>query len=158
MLNLVPESGVQIGTSGEVIHAQAEDNYGDPLPGSVAMMCLNGQLMIAITHEAVDVMNYRSLWNKPRLRNTRAELIIDGEGQGYNGFTRSRSLKLLLPQERKDVRRLYNAVLRGSDVRVRYQEADEPIPLHLPETNATFRNFGSECGLGLYGKGVRQKS
>ena len=157
-LTLIPESKIQIGTSGEVIFAQAEDRFGDDAAGSVAFMCLNQELMATMTYEAVTAMGFTMLWDNPKLRNARAELVIDGEGQGYHGFTRSRANKMLLPQDRKDTKRLYNAVLRGSDVRLRYPGAGDPVPLHLPEVNDTFRNFGSECGIGLYGKGRKQKA
>lgn len=155
-LTLIPESSLQTGLSGEIVEAQAETGPGDNAPGSVAFMCLNSELMAVISYEDVDIGNLRSLWDKPRLRNTNAELVVNGEGLGSNGYTHSRSQKLLLPQKPSDRSRLYNAVLRQTDVKLRWGRLGDLLELHLPEPNEAFRTFGSECGLGLYGKGVRQ--
>ena len=160
ILNLTPErvSSIQVGTSGEVVDAQAKDELGDFAKGSVAFMCLNEEMMVAIKTKPGDIRDVGELWDNPGLQNTQATLFIDDVRQRTNGYTWSKRNDILLPQTKSDRSKIYNAVLRGQDVRLRWTRGGGAINLHLPPVDETFKTFGEECGLGVYGKGVRQRT
>ena len=157
-INIVPENRLQTGLSGEIVDAQARDMSGDPVRGSVAFMCLNGELMVAVAEEDVPIRHVGRLWNRPKLRNTQARLIINGERQEAKDWSWARRHHIMLPQSKSDRAKIYNAVLRGHKVELDFSRFPEPLALYLPPSDATFRSFGQECGMGVYGKGVNQRT
>lgn len=133
---------------GTAIFAQNHSNNKAMTAGSVAFVCVNSQLLVGMTYDAVDVKEaMKVLWNRNRMRLYRAGLEIGNQEGVYDDYSYSKKSRMVLPQDRPHLAKIYNAALTGKAVNLLFK--GEKIPLSLPHPNPDFRNFGAACGVGL---------
>jgi hypothetical protein len=132
----------------EMVIAQAQTVDGNPDAGSLGFLCLQGDLMVAVSYDDVDMSeSMNSLWSRLNLRKKGGFLTIDGEQGDYHPFAQARGEKMFLVQRESDKAKIYNGVLRQSDMSLRINAKDYAIKVAAPNDN--FRQFGESCGLGL---------
>lgn len=132
----------------EILASQALDASGKPAAGSLGFMCLQGDLMVAVSTDTVTIAdNMVALWNRMRLRQYGGFLTVDGETGDYKPVAKVRGQDMFLVQNDREKARVYNAVLRGHELSLRVVSKDYGIT-YAP-VDDTFRNFGEACDLGI---------
>lgn len=144
----VPERGfskeaMQTTSDGEMIHTTANDKRGN-----VAIICLNGRLMSAISLNEEDIFpRTRDVWDSQRSRRIRPHVKIDGKTVRADYWWYQPKLQLTLPMKSSVSRKFYNAAIRQQNVEVDLSNK-KPVTLILPKPNGDFADFGAKCGMG----------
>lgn len=119
--------------------------------GNVALTCHRGTLTLSVAGEARDM---RKLITDPpesqRFRVTLPNVTIDGKRIKGEQWLFMPAMKVYRAREFETIARIYNAAVRGSDVRFRHRGRD--IQLNLPPLDNTFKTFGADCGRGINAK------
>jgi len=119
-------------------------------PGNVVFSCVGGSLTVSFAPKPVD---FAALLTKDKAptgtaQRRRLDYRINGEKQPFVDWVKIPKLGVYRARKTSTAAKLYNAALRGQEVDVKIRGKDY-MPLQLPTVDTAFKNFGSECGLGL---------
>jgi len=118
--------------------------------GDVAFVCGYGDLNFRIQVEPGDIYqtirtNLRDTYEKksnPR-RTFRPKIQIAGEEAEKAKWIEGKRDQLVMPLEFKTTAQLYNATIRGQEVR--FARKKKVMILNLPKPNYDFKEFGESC-------------
>jgi len=130
----------------EILHSRgAADGVGD-----VAFVCAYGSLNFRIQVEPGDIYEtIRSNLNdayerksNPR-RTFRPTVQIGEKATKKLKWVEGKQDRVVMPLEYKSTAHLYNAVIKGEDVR--FTRKKKTMILNMPDPNWDFKNFGETC-------------
>ena len=141
-------SGVQRDSRGQAYYAEAIYSGDETTAGNLAFTCYTGKLSASFALDPVDLGPlFANPANSRRLKNRRPVVLIDGEQVSSKDWIWMPKMKVYRARRRASTIQLYKAVLRGSTVEM--QDRGETVRLNIPAADATFKNFGAGCGVGL---------
>jgi len=116
-------------------------------PGNVLFNCYNGRPSVSFALEPADM---RALMSNPpestRMKLKRPKIDVDGTRIKGEDWIYMPAMNVYRMRRTASFRALYNATLRGSDVRVKARPND--IALNMPPADDAFKDFGAACGIG----------
>jgi hypothetical protein len=145
-------SGVKREYRGKAMPMETIYSGDKTTPGNVAFTCYAGTLSANVAFDPVDMKAL--VRNRPRTKRAklrRPDMKIDGEFVKTADWIYVPKFKVYRARKRPPAAKLYNSVIRGSDVEMRPQ-GDDYMALNLPPPDRVFKNFGAECGMGLSAK------
>lgn len=121
--------------------------------GNVVFTCLAGSITASFAQDPIDFVSIITQKKVVRgnFKRKRLTFKIAGEKQEFVGWAYIPKLGIYRAGKKSNAIKLYNAVIRGDGVEVK-MGGKEYLPLKLPPVDTAFRNFGSECGLGIHAK------
>jgi len=135
----------------QILYSQSED-----LPGNVAFVCANKQLMSRVSIQPgsiygiiADNISNSYEKNTNSRRTFRPVMMIDGKKTDTTKWIEGREDRVVIPLEYSVTAELYNAVVTNQSVNLKRKKKFD-MPLNLPQANEDFLAFGSECGIGKY--------
>ena len=121
--------------------------------GSVILTCVGGSFTASFAPDPIDFVSIITQGKvaKGNYKRKRLDFKINGEVEQRIDWVYIPKLGVYRAGKRSSAAKLYNATIRGDRVEVKTRGKDYQ-PLFLPPVDTAFRNFGSECGLGIYAK------
>lgn len=140
--------GVSLDELGKVRTAEVIYSGTADTSGNVSFSCYNGRPSVSF---AIRPTNMREMLTNPpdssRMKLQRPKISINGERIKSEDWIYMPAMKVYRARRIAPLKSLYNATVRGADVRVKTRGDD--IRLNIPKADTVFKNFGAECGLGL---------
>ena len=141
-------NGVQKEMRGVIQKAEGVYSGSAATPGNVAFTCYAGTFTVNVALDEIDVGTlFIGTPDSSRRKIKRADMKIDGTRIKSSDWIYMPAMKVYMARKRSTAAKLYNAVIRGSEVTLKSGGSDY-VPLNLPKVDRAFQNFGSECGLG----------
>ncbi len=120
--------------------------------GNVAFTCFAGAFSANVALKPVSLENI--IKNPPKTRRAklkRPDIKIDGEIIKSTDWIYMPKLEVFRARKKSTASKLYNSVIRKTKVEMRSGLGDYTL-LNLPPVDRAYKNFGSECGLGIAAK------
>lgn len=120
-------------------------------PGDVAIACMNGSLMAAVSTDDRPISEtLPGLWSPLKVKQIWADVEIDGEKVKGNvrNWSYSKKQDIIIPRNKLVTKKIYNAVIRKQTGVIKKTGVAGDIFLTLPKPNMIFADFGAECGVG----------
>ena len=146
-------SGVKRDMRG-VINPVESIHSGNPTTsGNVVFTCLAGSLTVSFASEPVDfqaILTQKKV-AKGRVKPKRLDFKIAGEDQQFVDWVYIPKLGIYRARKKLTAAKLYNAAVRGDSVEVKTRGKTYQS-LNFPPVDTAFKNFGTDCGLGIHAK------
>ncbi|WP_371396014.1 hypothetical protein [Fretibacter rubidus] len=120
-------------------------------PGQMALACVDGQMQMALTwSDMMPADIYREPFTKSGTRTAKVDVFVNGEKQEREKWSYKKKNKALYALNTRPAMEFYNHIILRNKVEVSYK--GETHQVIMPEPNATFANWGADCGVGLNAK------
>lgn len=146
--------GVKREMRGVVKPAESIFSGDTNMSGSVIFTCVGGALTAGFAPDPIDFVSIirQAKVAKGRFKRKRLDFKINGEEEEDRvDWVYIPKLNLYRARKKLTAAKLYNAAVRGDSVDVKAR-GKEYVSLQLPPVDTAFRNFGSDCGLGIHAK------
>jgi len=120
--------------------------------GNVAFICHAGTFSVSAALKPNDfgvILKNPIRSKRPKIK--RPNMKIDGESILSTEWIYMPEHKVYRAKKKLTAAKIYNSVLRKSKVEIK-SSGGEYVSLNLPPVDRAFKNFGSECGLGIAAK------
>jgi len=143
-------NGVKKDMRGVMQKAEGIYSGNEGTTGNVAFTCYAGSFSANIALEPVNLeVLFLGTPDSRRRKIKRADIKIDGESIKSSDWIYMPAMKVYRARKKSTAAKLYNAVIRKSEVLVKSGRSNY-VALQLPEQDRAFKNFGSQCGMGLH--------
>ena len=147
-------SGVKKDMRGVFQRAEGVYSGDAKTSGNVAFTCYGGNFSVNVSLEQIDMGTlFTNTPDSTRRKLKRAYIKINGEPIKSSAWIYMPAMKVYRAREKSTSAKLYNAVIRGSDVEMKSNRSGY-VSLNLPAVDTSFKNFGSDCGLGILTKKI----
>jgi len=141
-------SGVQKKMRGVIQPAEGVYSGTAQTAGNVAFTCYSGNFSVNVALKPIDLgILFTDTPDSTRRKVKRADIQIDGEKIKSSDWIYMPAIKVYRARKRSTAAKLYNSVIRQSDVLMKSNRS-QYIKLNLPKSDLAFKNFGAECGIG----------